>query len=201
MLITTSAPEPITSRGRDEQPEAHLPGDGHIWVMVLGDLFIFGCYFVIYMVHRTLADDAFLQQQQHLDATVGMVNTLVLLTSSWFIAQSVRAIRAGQHDRTLRLTYAGMACGVLFILIKAYEWSRAIAQGHTTANEFFLFYYEFTGVHLLHVAVGLVILGVVVRELQNPRRRRPSMVEQGATYWHMVDLLWVIIFALLYVMR
>ena len=87
-------------------------------------------------------------------------------------------------------------------MIKAYEWSTKIARGYTIpSNEFFSFYYMLTGVHLFHVALGLLILGVVVRELRNPRRRRMSMVETGATYWHMVDLLWIVIFALLYVMR
>ena len=90
----------------------------------------------------------------------------------------------------------------MFILIKAYEWSTEVAQGHTmSSNDFFMFYFMLTGVHLFHVALGLLILGVVVRELRNPRRRRMSMVESGATYWHMVDLLWIVIFALLYVMR
>lgn len=67
------------------------------------------------------------------------------------------------------------------------------------SGEFFGFYYMLTGVHLFHVALGLLILGIVARELRT--RRRMSMVESGATYWHMVDLLWIVIFALLYVMR
>lgn len=89
----------------------------------------------------------------------------------------------------------------MFIAIKAYEWSTELLQGHTVSNEFFSFYYVLTGVHMFHVALGLIILGVCVRELRSPLRRRVSLVEQGATYWHMVDLLWVAIFGLLYVMR
>ena len=180
----------------------HMPGDGAMWVMVIGDLFIFGAYFIIFMVHRAMRPGVFLASQQHLNITIGVVNTLVLLASSWFIARSVRCTRAGEGDRVLRLTYLGGLCGVLFIGIKAYEWSAKIAEGYTlSGNEFFMFYYMLTGVHVFHVGLGLVILGVVVRELRNPRRRRVSMVESGATYWHMVDLLWVAIFALLYVMR
>ena len=94
-----------------------------MWFMVLGDLVIFGAYFVIYMVHRAMAPQAFLAAQQHLDVTVGVINTMVLLTSSWFVARSVHAMRAGRHDEAVRLTYAGGACGLLFIAIKAYEWS------------------------------------------------------------------------------
>lgn len=180
---------------------SHLPGDGHMWFMVLGDLVIFGAYFVIYMVHRAMAPQAFLAAQQHLDVTVGVINTMVLLTSSWFVARSVHAMRAGRHDEAVRLTYAGGACGLLFIAIKAYEWSVKIAAGYTSSIPFFSFYYVLTGTHLFHVALGLLILGVTVRELRNPGLRRISVVEQGATYWHMVDLLWIAIFGLLYVVR
>jgi nitric oxide reductase NorE protein len=183
-------------------PSTHVPGDGHMWVMVLGDLVIFGAYFVIFMVYRTMHPQQFLESQQHLDLDVGVLNTLVLLTSSWFIARSVQAARAGDRRQALRLTYFGGGCGVGFIAVKAYEWSSEIAAGHTiTSNEFFTFYFMLTGVHLFHVALGLVILGVSVADLRSPRRRRTSMVESGATYWHMVDLLWIVLFALLYVMR
>jgi nitric oxide reductase NorE protein len=173
-----------------------------MWVMVLGDLIIFGAYFVIFMVYRALQPQQFLAAQQHLNINAGVLNTLVLLISSWFVARSVLAARSGEHRRAIRLSYLGGACGVLFMLVKTYEWATGIAAGHTLAsNTFFGFYYMLTGVHLFHVSLGLLILGVVVRELRNPRRRRTSVVESGATYWHMVDLLWILIFALLYVMR
>jgi nitric oxide reductase NorE protein len=173
-----------------------------MWVMVIGDLIAFGAYFIIFMVHRAMKPAEFLASQQHLSLNVGVLNTLVLLASSWFVARGVQFARAGDHTHALRFTYLGGFCGVLFILIKAYEWSAKIAQGYTMpSNEFFMFYYMLTGVHLFHVGLGLLILGIVVRELRNPRRRRISMVESGATFWHMVDLLWIVIFALLYVMR
>ena len=141
-----------------------------MWVMVLGDLVIFGAYFVIFMIYRAMAPQEFLAAQQHLNVTVGVVNTVVLLTSSWFIARSVLAARAGDHDQAVRLTYFGGAFGVLFIPIKAYEWSTEIMHGYTMpSNDFFMFYYMLTGVHMFHVALGLLILGIVVRELRNPR--------------------------------
>jgi nitric oxide reductase NorE protein len=196
---TTGAPAgTVAPSGRT----GHMPGDAAMWVMVLGDFVFFGAYFIIFMIQRAISPQLFLQSQQHLNLTIGVMNTLVLLTSSWFIARGVQSARAGDHGRALRLTYLGGACGVLFIVIKAYEWSSKIAAGYTMPNnEFFLFYYMLTGVHLFHVGLGLLILGIVVRELRNPRKRRMSMVESGATYWHMVDLLWVVIFGLLYVMR
>lgn len=172
-----------------------------MWFMVLGDLVIFGCYFVAYLVFRTRSPELFLADQQHLNITIGVVNTIVLITSSWLVAQSVQAARAGDRTGAIALVRGGALCGALFAVIKVYEWTAEIRAGYTNSSTFFSFYYVLTGVHLFHVGLGLLILGVVTRELRNPRRARVGMVEQGATYWHMVDLLWVVIFALLYVMR
>ncbi|MDQ1494727.1 MAG: nitric oxide reductase NorE protein [Actinomycetota bacterium] len=181
---------------------AHLPSNKDMWVFVLGDLVIFSSYFIIIMIYRHQERQLFLESQQHLSLNIGVVNTLVLLASSWFVAQGVQLTRAGDYERAVRLTVGGGLCSVAFILLKAYEWSSKIGQGMTfPSNDFFMFYYMLTGVHLFHVALGLVFLGVGFRELRNPKLRRVSMVETGATYWHMVDLLWIVIFALLYVMR
>src|SRR5262249_28848703 len=153
-------------------------------------------YFIVYLVHRAMAPEEFLAAQQHLDVTIGVLNTVVLLTSSLFVAHGVYATRSNRHDRAIQLLYAAGGCGVVFVAIKAYEWSTKIAAGYTVSNEFFSFYYVLTGVHMFHVVLGLIILGLCVRELRIPLRRRVSLVEQGATYWHMVDLLWIVIFGL-----
>ena len=109
-----------------------------------------------------------------------MLNTLVLLASSWFIARSVQAARAEDHAQALRLTYLGGLCGVAFIAIKAYEWSAKIAQGYTiSSNDFFMFYYMLTGVHLFHVSLGLLILGITMRELRNLAVGDPSWSKPG----------------------
>ncbi|WP_280834334.1 cytochrome c oxidase subunit 3 [Mycolicibacterium frederiksbergense] len=172
-----------------------------MWVMVLGDLVIFGGYFIVFMIYRTMHPVEFLRAQQHLDITIGVLNTVILLTSSWFVARAVLATRAGRHQAAIRLTYAGGLGGLMFMACKGYEWVVKIRSGHTNSEMFYSFYYVLTGVHLVHVLIGLIALGVIVRELGNPARRRASVVESSAVYWHMVDLLWVIIFSLLYVMR
>ncbi|MCW2654666.1 MAG: cytochrome oxidase subunit [Mycobacterium sp.] len=180
----------------------HLPGDVNMWVFVLGDLIIFGAYFIIFMIYRTQQRSVFLESQQHLSLDIGVVNTLLLLASSWFVARGVVAARADDHGRAVRRIVFGSGCGLLFIVVKGYEWSSEIRQGLTfPRNDFFMFYYLLTGVHLFHVVLGLVILAIVVLQLRNGKHRRVFMAETGATYWHMVDLLWIVIFALLYVMR
>ncbi|MBO0853050.1 MAG: cytochrome c oxidase subunit 3 [Nocardia sp.] len=186
----------------DEKPTApHLPGDLAMWVMVLGDLFFFGCYFLAYMVFRDRSLPEFAAAQRRLEMGIGVTNTLVLLTSSMFMAAAVQAVRRGAIGTGRRLVWATGACGVIFVGLKAFEWHREISAGNTVGNEFFSFYYALTGIHLAHLVLGLLILGVVLRELRERARRRPSLVEQGATYWHMIDLLWVVIFAILYCMR
>ncbi|MDV3127778.1 cytochrome c oxidase subunit 3 [Mycobacterium sp. 21AC1] len=173
-----------------------------MWVFILGDLIIFAAYFVIYLIYRSRQPGLFLESQQHLSINFGVVNTLALLASSWFVARSVIMARTGDPARAMRLTVYGGMCGVVFMAIKAVEWSAKIGQGLTfPSNDFFMFYYLLTGVHLFHVALGLIFLEVNYFELRNPRLRRMSMVETGAMYWHLVDLLWIVIFTLVYVMR
>jgi nitric oxide reductase NorE protein len=173
-----------------------------MWVFVLGDMIIFAVYFIIFMVERTRERALFLSSQQHLYQTIGLINTLVLLTSSWCMARAVRAARSTEHERAMKLVMGDGLCGIAFIVLKIIEWSLEISHGYTLPkNDFFTFYFMLTGVHLFHVIMGLVILAVVMRELRNPTLRRASIIEAGATYWHMVDLLWIVLFALVYVMR
>lgn len=178
-----------------------LPGDIHMWVMVLGDLFFFGCYFVTYMVFRARSAEEFAAGQQQLSMGIGVTNTVVLLTSSMFIALAVNEVRHGSAAGALRLVSLTGVCGVLFIALKAYEWHHLLDNGHTVAEEFFSFYYVLTGVHAAHLALGLLILGIVVGHLRRGRAGAVSLSEQGALYWHMIDLLWIVIFAILYLMR
>jgi nitric oxide reductase NorE protein len=179
-----------------------LPGDIHMWVFVLGDLLIFSVYFIVYLVYRAHEPGVFLAAQRHLSLVAGVVNTLVLLASSRFIAGAVRAARAGDARRAVRLVAWAGGCGLVFAAIKAGEWFYLVSHGFTVQrDDFFMFYLGLTGVHLFHVLMGLLILGIAVRELRAPRLRRVPVIEACALYWHMVDLLWVILFALLYVMR
>ena len=194
----------VATRQSDEggPPDRRLQGDGSMWVFILGDLVIFGTYFIIFMIDRARERDAFLGSQDHLSQNIGVVNTLVLLASSWFVARGVQAARVGDHHRAARLTTLAGLCGAAFIVIKIFEWAMKIHDGYTlTYNNFFMFYFMLTGVHLLHVVMGLIVVGIVLRELRTPALRRTSVVETGAVYWHMVDLLWIVLFALLYVMR
>lgn len=178
------------------------PGQWSMWVFVLGDMFIFAGWFAFYMYYRMQNPDLFLASQQALDQTIGVINTLILLFSSWMIARCVEATQKQHYAAAVRYTWLALISGILFVAAKVYEWSSEIAAGHAfSSNYFFMFYFFLTGVHVFHVLIGWIVLGVVLRELKTPAFRSQEVVESGATYWHMVDFLWVIIFALLYLMR
>jgi nitric oxide reductase NorE protein len=184
--------------GRDR----FVPGQPDMWVFVLFEGLTFGAYFVVYMLYRMGNPQLFLHSQARLNPGFGVANTLVLLASSWFMARCVRSARRADYRAALVNLSLTAACGLLFIGSKIFEWSVKIHQGLTfSTNEFFWFYYFLTAIHVLHVLIGFVVLGVVMYQLAGPARRSQQIVETGATYWHMVDFLWVIIFALIYVMR
>ncbi len=178
-----------------------VPGESSMWFFVLGDFWIFSCYFACYVHDRAQSPESYLAGQQLLSQGTGVLNTIILLTSSLFVALGVQAARASDIDVARRFVTLGGACGVLFMLIKAWEWSTKIIAGFPAGTEdFFLYYFMFTGLHVLHVCLGLLILVLVFRELRRDRPR-PMFVETGGTYWHMVDALWIAIFALLYLVR
>lgn len=191
---------PSTARGSGTP--RHMPGQPDMWILIMIEALTFSAYFVVYTIDYKLASDLFLESQAQLDLTFGTINTLILLTSSWSIARCVQQSRAGNYSAALRDCWLTVGGGLIFIALKLYEWSVEMNKGLTlTTNEFFTYYYFLTGMHLLHVMVGFIALGVVIYQLKSPARRSQEIVETGATYWHMVDFLWVIIFALLYVMR
>jgi nitric oxide reductase NorE protein len=180
----------------------HVPGEASMWFFVIGDLLIFAVYFVGYMYFRGQNHQLFLASQARLNVDIGAINTVVLLTSSLFVARGTAAARAGNIAAGLRGFWIGLAFGAAFPLLKMFEWIPEITAGLTPGtNLFFMYYYVMTGMHLCHVALGLVIMCFVIRNLKTSTTPKISFIETGATYWHMVDVLWLVLFALLYLMR
>ena len=179
-----------------------FPGQPDMWVLVMVEALTFSAYFVVYVIWRMRSPELFLQSQAYLSRELGVADTLILLTSSWSIARCVQRARAGEYRGALVSVGLTILLGVLFAGAKLYEWTLKVRSGmYFGTNEFFSFYYFLTGMHLLHVLVGFIVLGVVAYQLWSPARRSQEIIETGATYWHMVDFLWMIIFALLYLMR
>jgi nitric oxide reductase NorE protein len=182
--------------------ERPYPGHGSMWFFVIGELWIFTCYFACYIQERAHDAAAFLEGQRLLSPGTAVVNTVILVTSSLFVATAARATRAGEFETASRFIVLGGACGIGFMLTKAWEWHGEISTGFPPrTNHFFTYYFMLTGLHYLHVSLGLVILVLGWRELKKAKQPRANFVEAVATYWHMVDSLWMAIFAALYLMR
>ena len=185
-----------------EAERGSVPGQPDMWVFVLFEALVFTAYFTVYVVSRTRNPTLFLESQAHLSLRIGVFNTLVLLASSWSVARCVQAARERSFRAALTNAFLTLAFGFAFLVSKVLEWAAEIAQGFTfTTDEFFSFYYFLTGIHFIHLLIGFVVLVVAVHQLWSPARRSQELIETCATYWHTIDLLWVLIFALLYVMR
>lgn len=173
-----------------------------MWVFVLFEALVFTAYFTVYIVTRSRSPDLFLHSQAHLNLGVGVFNTLVLLASSWSVARSVQAARERSYQAALTNAFLTVIFGFVFLVSKVLEWAAEIGQGFTfTTDEFFSFYYFLTAIHFIHLLIGFIALAVAVHQLWSPARRSQEVIETCATYWHTIDFLWVLIFALLYVMR
>jgi nitric oxide reductase NorE protein len=183
----------------------HLPGEPGVWVLIAGDMLVFSLFFVTYISYRNSSPDVFATSQTALSLRWGMINTALLLTSSWLVATAVQAARSGSPRLASRLIGSAMVCGIGFVLVKAIEYHAKFAAGLTiTTNDFFMFYFMLTGIHLLHVLVGLCVLFYFRGRLRATRPEGQAdmvLLESGATFWHLVDILWIFLFALLYLVK
>src|ERR1700754_556867 len=184
----------------EEKTNKFVPGQPDMWMFILFETLLLTGYFSVYLVSRTQNEGLYLQSQADLDLRIGVFNTIALLLSSWAIARCVQASRAAAYRRALINAFLTISFGVGFLVSKVLEWVKEIHMGNTfTSNEFFQHYFFLTSIHCIHVLIGFIVLGVVVYQLWSPARRSQQLVETCATYWHTVDFLWVLIFALLYV--
>ncbi|MGQ0631018.1 MAG: cytochrome c oxidase subunit 3 [Sporichthyaceae bacterium] len=180
--------------------ERHVPGEVGLWVFILGDMVIFGLFFVMIMVLRGDQPEIYTASQNDLHIGLGVVNTIILLTSSLFVVGGM-ALARGRDRRAPLAFLAATFCGALFIAVKAVEYTALINDGHTPpVNDFYLYYFMFTGIHLGHVVLGMGALVVASRLAKpaNTGKHRSIALEGVASFWHLVDLLWIMLFALLY---
>lgn len=180
------------------------PGDLAIWFFIFAELLAFGVFFVAYAFVRAHNVALFDASQQQLDITSGAVNTLVLITSSYFMVRAVAAIKQNLSLECARWIAAAIGFGGIFLVIKLIEFHTKFSVGITlSTNTFFMFYLSLTIFHFMHVILGMVILAAVMMKARGGGYSAVNHtgVETGASYWHMVDLLWIILFPLVYVIH
>jgi nitric oxide reductase NorE protein len=179
----------------------HVPGEPGVWVFLFGDMLVFGIFFATFMYQRSLAPELFDASRHTLSIGIGLTNTLVLLTSSLFVVTAIRAIRSSQRAAAQLLFGGALICGLAFVALKGVEYTAKVSEGHIpTQNNFYLYYFILTGLHLFHVLIGIVVLILLFVQARRTElsTTRMGVVEGGACFWHLVDLLWIVLFPLLY---
>ncbi|MBI5542027.1 MAG: cytochrome c oxidase subunit 3 family protein [Bacteroidia bacterium] len=182
-----------------------------MWLFIFTELLLFGGLFIVYAVYRSKYSEDFHVAANQLNTFVGTINTIILLVSSMTVAMSVTALRTGNKSLTLKLLATTIFFAFLFLVNKYFEWGLKIDHHLYPGSElmltlkrgellFFGLYYFMTGLHALHIIVGMILLIVIYRKVQNGRLTKDdnALLENGGLYWHLVDLIWIFLFPLLY---
>ncbi len=200
-----------------DQPTAYEAGKLGMWLFLATEILLFGVLFAAYALFHTLYPAEFHHASQSLNWKVGAFNTCVLLYSSYTAAMAVHYAKLGDNRRVRNNVLISVFCGLIFMVVKYFEWSAKYSHGlfpgtggeHGNFNSpefaqsykmFFGLYYCLTGLHGLHVIIGSVLL-LWVAYYANKNRysaKYYAPVEIGALYWHLVDLIWIYLFPLLY---
>ena len=186
---------------------AHLPVEAGVWVVVLGELCVFTLFFGTFLYYRALSPELFEASSGLLRRDLGALNTMILLASSWCVASFANALRTGgESGRGLTYLAGAIGCGLAFIVVKVFEYWAAIASGvNVLTDDFFMFYFMLTGIHLMHLIVGLILLvGTILhlrRVLSLGRAINDELVGFSSCFWHMIDIVWIVLFPLLYLLQ
>lgn len=181
-----------------------LRGDLAVWLIILAELLAFALLFVAFAVTRARHPVLFAQSQHSLDASMGLVNTLLLISGSACVVQAVSAVVAGAARAALAWLAGAQGCGAAFLVFKVGEYADNAAAGiDLETNVFYTFYYLLTGFHFLHVVAAMVFLAWLMAVLyrSGTDAEHAHAVETSAAFWHMVDLLWIVLFPLVYIVR
>lgn len=182
-----------------------------MWLFLYTEIILFGGLFVLYAVYFYDYSSDFAQGGKELNRVIGTFNTILLLVSSFTVAASITAIRQQAQKLCLRLLAASLLCGLIFLINKYFEWGHKIALGIYPnspdlsggphgRNIFFGLYYVITGLHGLHVIIGMTLLALSYWFVYkgNITAQRFALLENSGLYWHLVDLIWIFVFPLFY---
>ena len=185
-------------------PGRRLPGDLAIWFFILAEMLAFAVFFAAYAFARASNVEEFNLYQHTLDRNLGALNTFLLITGSWFVVLAVQAAHKDNRGAIARNLLLGWLCGGGFLVVKVIEYAAKFGAGISmSTNTFYMFYISLTFFHFMHVILGMFILTVLWVQARKGvyGSHDAHGLESGAAYWHMVDLLWIVLFPLVYVMR
>ncbi|AKO53554.1 cytochrome oxidase subunit III [Marinobacter psychrophilus] len=179
-----------------------LPGDVAVWIFIFAELTVFGIMLIGFAVARSLDPATFHAGRDLLHTWIGLLNTAALITSSYLVATAVHQSRDKLSGAQWRLWLA-VAVSCIYTVGKLYEYVNLYSQGYNLGTDtFFMFYFFLTFFHLMHVTLGQIVLMVLAVRIGNRDCGGSDMnsMESGASYWHMVDLVWLALFPVLYVL-
>jgi len=183
-----------------------------VWVFLASELLFFGALLLLYTVYRTLHPEAFITAGRETDIWYGTVNTAVLMTSSLTMAVAAQAAEGDLRRLALWCLGATMALGLLFLSLKGFEYAEDIEKNLVPGNHFalkepaaqifFALYWIMTAIHAIHLTIGLGLVGrlLIAGALRRVQLRENPQVEVTALYWHLVDIIWIILYPLIYLM-
>lgn len=187
--------------GNTNELTKKLPGDLAMWFFILAELTVFAIFFIGFAISEQLNEQMYAQSKQQLHPVAGLINTIALITSSLFVALAVGAIKRDDNKLTTQWLLAANIFAVIYLFVKGWEYQSLFAQGiDIETNTFFTLYFLITLFHFMHVLLGMVILIYMMTKVSSGYyKNNVSGFEAGACYWHMVDMLWIILFPLIYV--
>lgn len=182
-----------------------------MWLFLYSEIILFGGLFVLYAAYFYKYPEFFAEGGKELNRIMGAVNTIVLLVSSFTVAASITAIQRKAKKQAVGFLIFSILCGVTFLVVKYFEWgakfhhdiypnSETLVSGEVGLNIFFGLYYVITGLHGLHVIIGMILLTISLILVLSGKvtESRYSMLENSGLYWHLVDLIWIFVFPLFY---
>mgnify|MGYP001070774611 CR=1 FL=1 len=198
----------------DNNIHGHYDHDGSkmgMWLFIFTELLFFGGLFIVYAVLRYKNEVAFRIAAEELDVVIGGINTVILLVSSATIAMSITAVQLKKKKLTIGLLAVTLILAVVFLVNKYFEWGGKIGHGIYPGSEilhqrgygetlFFGLYYLMTGLHAVHIIIGIAFIMVMAVKVQNGKLHagRYVQLENAGLYWHLVDIVWIFLFPLFY---
>ncbi|MEC3905894.1 cytochrome c oxidase subunit 3 [Tamlana sp. 2201CG12-4] len=178
------------------------PGGILIWIIICLELLTFGAALIAMVYYGNQEIEQFQNSSLKLNTTYGMLNTLFLLTSGYFMAISVHELKNGTKKKFKKFLLLTILFGGLFLCLKSFEYYEKLSEGiYLGYNTFFTFYWMLTLFHVIHVLVGIVILTSVYFGIKKEHSNtKIEDVEAGAAFWHMCDLIWMMLFPVIYLL-
>lgn len=188
----------------DDPPSGHWPGEPAVWSLLASDAVVFSIMFIAFVHDRAFNVGLFQASHGALTQLFGLLNTALLLISSWFVAAAVHSAKAGRSTAVSPLLYGAVACGIGFVAIKCLEYWQKYEDGiGPNTSLYFTYYFTMTGIHLVHVLIGIGVISLLSLRYRNGvvHDKNIVLLESGASFWHLVDLLWIVLFTLFYLVK